>query len=282
MGAMVSGYDEDRRFYYSLGVFNGDGQNFRNVDNNFDVMMRGWVAPLAFAGIPQLHDVEVGASFWTGDRQNGLILPTQTTQGGFAFLNPSWNYNNGTVPAQLHQFGRLNAFAVELNIPVEHKYGARYEFVWKHQPLAATNGAPAPVVLGGVNLKGYSMYGELFFWALGDDRIIGDVQGLQPYTRFKKLGVKPPQDGLMLAFRIEYLDETISEESDAAAAMLADPVLGQTKVMVYELGVNYWHSKRFRATFNYLLNRFSGDTPQIKKLKSPNEQEFLFRLAIAL
>ena len=46
MGAMVHGYNDDRNFYYSLGVFNGDGQNFKNVDNKFDVMGRGWVAPL--------------------------------------------------------------------------------------------------------------------------------------------------------------------------------------------------------------------------------------------
>jgi phosphate-selective porin len=286
IGAMASGYNDDRWFYYSLGVFNGDGQNFRNVDNNFDVMMRGWVAPFAIAGIAPLHDAEIGMSYWTGNRQNGLILPTQTTQAGFPFLSPSWNWVNGstTTPTQLHQFGRLNAFAIELNAPFDHKYGVRYEFVWKHQPLSATNvsNMTSPVVLGGVNLKGYSMYGELFFWALGDDRIIGDVQGIQPFTRFKKFGVKPPQHGLMLAFRIEYLNETISEESDAAALNLGSPVVGQTKVMVYELGVNYWHSKRFRATFNYLFNHMSGDTPQIKKLKDQDEQEFLLRLAIAL
>jgi hypothetical protein len=53
-------------------------------------------------------------------------------------------------------------------------------------------------------------------------------------------------------------------------------------VTSWELGANYWVSKRFRATFNYVLNHFGGDTTFIKGLKSNNEQEFLFRLGIAL
>ena len=42
---MVHGYNDARNFHYSIGYFNGDGQNFKNADNNFDLMMRGWVAP---------------------------------------------------------------------------------------------------------------------------------------------------------------------------------------------------------------------------------------------
>ncbi len=49
--------------------------------------------------------------------------------------------------------------------------------------------------------------------------------------------------------------------------------------------MNYWHSKRFRATFNYVVNHFgqgSGASGIPTNLASPWEQEFLFRLAIAL
>ena len=51
----------------------------------------------------------------------------------------------------------------------------------------------------------------------------------------------------------------------------------------WELGVNYWRSKRFRATANYILNHFDGDTPFITGLKgNKTEHEFAFRLGIAL
>ena len=219
IGAMVHGYDSARRFMYSLGLFNGDGQNFKNVDTNFDWMGRAWIAPLAFRGEGPLHDVTVGGSFWTGNRSSTLPPTSQTTQGGFTFLSFSQFTTSMTsgmpnTAVQLRQVGRMNAFAAELNAPIAHKYGLRYEFVWKDSPLSeeslAANGTGT--ILGGATLKGYSMYGELWYWAIGDDLIIGDQQGLEPFPRYKRFGVKPPQNGLMLAFRFEYLNEDVTED----------------------------------------------------------------------
>jgi hypothetical protein len=188
---------------------------------------------------------------------------------------------------QLRQVGRLNSYAIELNAPIAHRYGARGEFVWRHSPLSeesiASNGTGT--ILGGAELRGYSLYGEAWAWILGDDTIIGDQQGLEPFTRFKKFGVKPVRNGLMVALRYEHLDETLSEDSDAAALKLGDKAVGDTVVDSGTLGINYWRSKRFRWTFNYVVNHFDrGDTatPFLKSLKSAWEQEFLFRFAVAL
>jgi phosphate-selective porin len=286
-GFMLHGTTPERHFYYSVGAFNGDGQNFRNVDGKFDVIGRAWIAPLSFGAPEAVRAITVGGSFWTGDRVNALVLPTQTTQAGFTILNPSWTWTNGTTrtPLELHQQGRLNAFALELNAPIAHKYGARIEYVWKHQGLAVADvTAPkTPVFLGGADLRGWSMYGEAWWWLVGDDRIIGEP-GMQMPTRFKKFGVTPPRNGLMLTARVDYLNETVSEDSATAALALTSPVDGVTKVTALALGLNYWHSKRYRATANYVLNHFDGTTPYVTTLrtKSANEQEFLFRLAIAL
>jgi phosphate-selective porin len=288
IGGMVHGYNEDRNFYYSVGMFNGDGQNFKNADRDFDAIGRGWIAPASFLGDGPLHDLEIGASFWTGNRANTLAPTNLTTQGTFTFLN--LGQFNSTVngmantPVGFRQVGRMNAYAIEVNAPVAHKFGVRYEYVWRHSPLSEENvtNTTSPTILGGANLKGYSMYGEVWGWVFGDDRIIGDQQGLEPYPRYKKFGVRPIADGLMLAFRAEYLNVDLSEEADAAALLLGSKALGKTKLNTYEFGVNYWHSKRFRATFNYVFNHFSGTAPQITGLKNANEQEFLFRLAIAL
>jgi phosphate-selective porin len=300
VGGMILGYNEKRNFYYSVGLFNGDGQNFKNIDNQFDWMGRAWIAPFSFLGDGPLHDIEVGGSFWTGDRAGNtyptLPLPNQTTQGGFTFLNfgsftppmAATGLPTGTSAIQLRQVGRVNAAAFEINAPIAHKGGVRYEFVWKHSPLseeAISSSGSNLGILGGANLKGYSMYGEGWYWLLGDDRIIGDQQGIQPYTRFRKFGVKPPQQGVMLAFRFEYLNENLTEEADAATAALGSSALGRTKLQSYELGVNYWWSKRFRATFNYVLNHFDRGaeaTKQLRNLSTSTEQEFGFRLAIAL
>jgi hypothetical protein len=288
MGAMLYGFNEARNVHYSIAVVNGDGQNFKNGDGSYDWMGRGWVAPFSLAGEGPLHDVEIGASFWTGNRGNTLPLASQTTQAGFTFLNmSSFTAMSGatTTTYQLRQVGRLNSFAAELNAPVAHKYGVRGELVWRHSPLAeeiiTSNGTGTlQTGLAGADLRGTSFYGEVFAWLLGDDKIIGDQQGLEPFARYGKFGVRPLRNGVMVALRYEHLDETISDPNTQGSQ-----AVGKTVIDSGELGVNYWHSKRFRLTANYVVNHFdrgSQATPLLKKLPSSWEQEFLFRLAIAL
>jgi phosphate-selective porin len=292
-GGMLHGWDEQKHFFYSIGLFNGDGQNFKNVDEHFDWIGRAWLAPASFAGEGPLHDVEIGGSFWSGYRKYAGPPANQTTQGNLTFLNfaPYTTSMSSEVPnttVGFRQFHRQNSFAFEINAPIAHRFGVRYEAVWKKVPLTAdaiaTNGTGTH--LGHAELRGHSMYGEAWVWALGDDRIIGDQQGLEPIPRYKKFGVKPPQHGLMIAGRIEDLNERVSESADAAALELGSKVVGKTHVNSYELGVNYWYSKRFRATANYIFNYFqqhgSDTAPQIKALKSPAEHEIAFRIAVAL
>ncbi|HXJ20873.1 MAG TPA: porin [Polyangia bacterium] len=294
MGAMLLGFNDARNFHYSLALVNGDGQNFKNADDDFDIMGRGWVAPFSFTGDGPLHDVTIGGSFWTGNRNNTLAPATQTTQAGFTFF-PTASYSAtpaGSTMAQtvqLRQVGRMNEFALELNSPIAHRYGVRGEYVWRHSPLSEESIASsgAGTILGGAELRGYSFYGEAWAWILGDDTIIGDQQGLEPFLRYKKFGVKPVRHGLMVAVRFEHLDETLSEDPDAAALKLGDKAAGKTVVDSGYFGINYWLSKRFRWTFNYVLNHFDRDaadgaTPYLQALKSSWEQEFLFRFAVAL
>ena len=89
----------------------------------------------------------------------------------------------------------------------------------------------------------------------------------------------------MVAVRYEHLDEDLTEYSNTSALKLGNKSLGKTKVDSAELGVNYWHSKRFRATANYVLNHIGGTAPFVTNpmtLPSAYEQELLFRLGIAL
>lgn len=293
MGAMLYGFNEEKNFHYSLALVNGDGQNFKNADNDFDWMGRAWVAPFSFIGPGPLHDVEIGGSFWTGNRNNTLPPTAQTTQGGFTFFNTA---SFSTTPAgtttaetvQLRQVGRMNAFAFELNAPVAHKWGVRGELVWKHSPLSEemiNSSGASTMNLAGAELRGYSAYGEAWVWLLGDDTIIGDQQGLEPFLRYTTFKVRPVQDGLMLAARYEHLDENLTEDAPPPMLSPANKAVGKTVVDVGELGINYWHSKRFRATFNYVLNHFdrgADASATLKGFASSWEQEFLFRMAVAL
>ena len=161
IGAMVHGYDGARRFMYSLGLFNGDGQNFKNVDNNFDWMGRGMDrARWRSEEMARCTTSTVGGSFWTGKREHTSALTSQTTQGGFTFLSFS---QFTTSMAQRHAEharaaptgGPDERVRRRAERPIAHKYGLRYEFVWKDSPLSeeslAANGAGT--ILGGATLK---------------------------------------------------------------------------------------------------------------------------------
>ena len=101
-----------------------------------------------------------------------------------------------------------------------------------------------------------------------------------------KFETKAPRDGVMIALRVEHLKETI----DIGDVVQGDPYsAGAWTVNSFEVGVNYWHSKRYRATFNYALNMFDGDAPgMVKDLKTTklggndSEHEIMLRLGIAL
>jgi hypothetical protein len=288
-GFMLHGTNPDRNYYYSAAVLNGDGQNFKNADNNFDLMARGWISPTSFMGPGPLHDITVGGSYWTGNRTYGMPFGSQTTPGGFTILSASLP-KLGMDTQQIQQQGRQRTWALELNAPFDHKYGLRWEYVHKDQPLSAIDTTLAtstnPDITAGMHLHGYSTYVEAWAWVMGDDRIVGEP-GMQMPTRFKKFGVKPPQHGLMLAFRWEMLNEDLTADDPNGALMgLKIGGLGKTKLNAYQLGANYWISKRFRAMFNWSLYHFdqseTGASSYTAGLKSPNEQEFSFRLAIAL
>ena len=293
VGAMVNGLVADKAVYYSVGLFNGDNQNFRNVDNAADVMGRAWIAPLRFAHFAPLENAEVGGSFWVGKRGgNGSILNTFSTQGGFAFTSSKGSFGMAKTPMELHQHGDLTEYAIEADIPISHKYGLRYEYVHKNQDLDiddATSASTGKLIINGhAKLDGWSMYGEAWVWLVGDDTIIG-APGLQLPPRYKKFGSKPPVHGVMLTARLERLDMHITspEMNFGVGSVGTSSANDETAITSSELGVNYWYSKRFRATFNYVWNRLDGNTAAYKSARNTNggnddEHEFLFRLAVAL
>ena len=285
-GAMLTGVDDARHFHYSLGVFNGDGPSLRSLDGQFDFMGRAWLAPFSFGGDGPLRDLTIGGSFWVGDRANALPLDAQTTSGGFVFAKfDPYVTNAGSAPRQLRQVGRRTEAAVELDAPLAPRYGARAEAVWRRSPLSEEDVSDPlrPTILGGANLDGWAAYGEAWFWALGDDRAApGQRHGPEPFDRRDGPVTTVPRDGLMLALRISHVDEEVWQETDAALLNLRDPAVGVTTVTSYELGINYWHARAFRATCNYAVNRISGTTSEIKSLGTSTEQELLLRLGIAL
>jgi hypothetical protein len=279
-GAMVHGTDPARRYYYSGGAFLGNGET--------DGMGRAWVAPLSFVRAPALlRDISVGASLRLGHTRSGAALAEQTTQSGFVFLDPHTRWLDGatTTDVDLRTRGNVSAVAAELNAPFAHKYGARFEWTLKHQPLetVSSSSGQTPAVHGGMVLDGWATYGELWCWVLGDDRIVGE-QGLQLPIRLGTLGL--PRSlreltGVMLAARLEYLDEDLSAGSDPMAAANVISA-GRTRATNLTLGANVWFARRVRATLNYGWSHFSGTSVFLSGLTDSNVQELSVALSLVL
>jgi len=290
VGLMVHGLVWDERLHYSLGVFNGDGPNFRNVDNQVDVIGRAFIAPFAASSAAGIRRISVGVSGWYGQHLSGLPFPTQTTAGGFKFFDPTWTSGQGTPtnPAtkyELHQYGRMLAGAAEANVPIGSTLGLRGEFVYKDQVMAEddiTNLAQGMITtMGAVELRGLAGYGEVYFWLVGDERQL-PRPGLEQPLRLPAIPVMdaPPEQGLMLALRGEF----VKEDMTTNRPILGDPNVATTRVVAGSVGLNYWYGRRVRASVNYVLNQFSGTTESVKSIAAAGafEHELLLRLGASL
>lgn len=93
IGAMLWGAPKDSRFYYSGGVFLGEGPNRPNADNRADLAGRVYTRPFA-GSIKQLELAQIGASVRYGMRDKNHVaydLSDMRTQGGFGFWRPTYN-----------------------------------------------------------------------------------------------------------------------------------------------------------------------------------------------
>jgi phosphate-selective porin len=277
-GAMLWGLLPDRLGYYSVGVLNGDGQNFQNVDESFDVMGRAWIAPFARSRFEALDSLSIGGSGWYGVRKKALPMYTETTTGGFAFWTPKWTVEGTTN--ELHQDGTVKAWGLELCAPIAHKLELSAEYVNKRQQFnLVQTPAPAMPPSGRGSFEGYGVYGVVGYWLLGDGRIVGRP-GLELPRRLDKFTVTSPRHGVMVGVRAEYLHENTSDGS--RTLLTGSSVAGTTTLRSVVFGVNYWRSNHLRASFNYANNHFSGTSAFVTGLPSHNESELLFRLAVAL
>ncbi len=118
VGVMAHGLVGDGRFYYSAGLFNGEGPEFRNVDNQSDTIGRLVATPFA-GGARWWSRWSIGGSVWYGNHVLGPTAPVQATPGGMVFFEPHWT-SGQTAPRsfELHENGTVTAFGGELNLPI--------------------------------------------------------------------------------------------------------------------------------------------------------------------
>jgi hypothetical protein len=296
-GAMLWGYAPNRLLYYSIGVFNGDGQSFKNQDSRPALIGRAFVAPLApwARGRRWMQEAWVGGSFWWQDNTNlGLNkeadasksttgasandLLALTTQGGLGFF--SSNYGNkdsmgNAIRSHLAPNGQTLKGAVEANIPWQ-RFGLRFE--WVHQSVDLSryddsNPMNAAIVravtainadkTGAARLQGDGLYVELWAWVWGNYEML-EPPGIEPHPRLKPWGAAPaPQWGVMAAAKIEHVGFDVTGlpttgQCDNSSRTGCDPAQGHYAIDAFEVGVNAWLTRHVRLTANYVLNYLGG------------------------
>jgi phosphate-selective porin len=243
---------------YSVGLFDGDGQNRPNVDNRPDVFGRVYVMPLADA----LKNFEVGASFRYGTRDKNFAnydIPALTTQGQYAFWNPVYASSAGQT--HILYAGSQRGLAFEARVPVSLvDFTTEATYIDKNTREVVEGYQTAQSLRFG-GLRGYSYYLEVGFWPLGN-RDINGLPGVQnmPHVDFSKPDPVTPPRALQLLVKWEQIRLNYS-----SARHLGTPdkqnIDGDIKVDAFSLGANYWLTKHLRFTVNYVLNMFPDSAP---------------------
>jgi len=285
LGIMVHGADAARTFYYSGGVFNGDGPGLRNADNQVDLIGRAFAAPLARTSHEGLREVSLGVSAWYGQHVAGLPFPTETTPGGLVLFDPRWTTGQAMpLTLELQESGRTLTLGGEVNVPINHLFGGRAEGVFKQQDLAETSILPADgsalPTPGRAKLQAIGGYGEVWAWVMGDDRQL-PRPGLELPARLGRVVEPPPRHGVMLAAR----GELIKEDLTSNQAALGDPNLATTRLTALSLAVSYWYGRRVHASVDYVMTFVAGSTERVKATlatSGKSEQELLLLVAMGL
>jgi phosphate-selective porin len=256
IGAMLWGETEEKYFFYSVGVFNGEGQNRPNFDDQAEVMGRVFAHPAAAAS-GAIKDLQIGASFrYTGKNSHFVYYnyPNMSTQGNYTF----WSSSVGTT--RIIPSGLQEAFAAELRIPLD-MVDFTSEFVYvKNGTREAIDGLEAKYTERKGDLKGYAYYLQLGVWPLGHR----DINGLPGYENpshvdFKKADPPEPARALQLLAKWEQLNVTYTSASRSNTANAATD--GDINVNAFSLGANYWATKHVRLTLNYVYNMFPDSAP---------------------
>ena len=262
IGLMAWGETRYRMFYYSVGMFNGDGPNQVNRDAGFDVMGRLFMHPLIGLG-GLLANVQVGGSFRYGYRGRGydIAYPRMTTQGGFQFFNPA--HAGGMIPTTVVPDSAQVALAAELDVPIA-RFDFRGELVWVQndtREMMPPSLAGSPVREG--ELRGLGYYLQLGYWLWGTPGVNGRP-GYQnpPSLRLEQREPLQPPQGLQLIARFDAVDFRYEGGSRTpfppGMPRPDESVDGRYTVYALEFGANFWASKHVRLSLNYMHYLFPG------------------------
>jgi phosphate-selective porin len=263
IGAMFWGEAPDRSVYYKLALVNGDGPNRMNVDSRYDVAARIVVRPFVKTTASFTKWAHIGASARVGSRDPAAVgydLPTLTTQGGYAFWKPTYRDSGGRTVHILPSATQW-ALAADVFLPLG-KFDVTGEFIYAlddtRETLDGLQLSPFTERLG--QLKGFGWYGQIDYWVIGDQTVVGYPNHGRPVHLDPSQPQRPWKSGVQLLAKFEQLHLTYQGASRGGAADSQTPD-GDIDVNDFALGVNYWLTRHLRVGANYTLYSFPDSAP---------------------
>lgn len=261
LGLMAWGETANKTFFYSVGIFDGDGQGRPSPDARPDAMGRIFVHPLKQSGGP-LSDLQIGGSARFGRRDSTYVTYDYnafTTQAGYTFWSPIYTGAHG--PTHVLPSGRQLGWAIEMRVPYGDHLDLTGEYVSIHnQTREALEGFQATNTERTGVMSGYAYYLQLGVWPFGH-RDINGAPGYENPTHvdFKKPNT-PPKHALQLLVKWEQLS---AKYDSAARRGTADDknIDGNIRADVLSFGANYWMTKHLRFSANYMFDMFPGSQP---------------------
>jgi phosphate-selective porin len=262
IGVMLWGEVGTGLFFYSAGVFNGDGPNRPNADRRFDVMGRAFVRPLSGGNGP-LKGLHVGASGRWGRRDASLVgydLSNMTTQGGFAFWRPTYTDSAGQL-THIMPSGAQRAIAAELFLPIS-MFDVTSEVVFvSNKSREAADGFQLRGTERRGLVKGLGYYVQLGAWVYGDRAVVGKRgYGTPTQLKLDKPDPAAPPHAVEVLVRFEQLRVNYDGSTRGGADDAMTPS-GDIKVNAGGVGVNYWFTKHIRLSANGLVYSFPDSAP---------------------
>lgn len=261
LGLMTWGEMSNKLLFYSVGLFNGDGQNKLNTDSHGDLFARVFVHPLATSQQGALKDLQIGGSVHYGSRDRKYTYydyPGLSTQGNYTFWSPTYNGAGG----QTHVLpsGDQVGLAGELRIPVSI-VDLTGELVYiNNHTREALEGYQTTNTERTGGISGTSYYAQLGIWAMGKRDINGAPGYENPsHVDFKKPDPAPSR-ALQLLVKWEQVRLTYASAS-RDGVVDAKNIDGDIKVDAFSLGANFWFTKHVRLSANYVLNMFPDSAP---------------------
>jgi hypothetical protein len=254
LGAAVSSVSNRNLLRVDVGVFGAESLDPGRFERSFDGMAHVSFYPVRFR---PMRDFQVGFSLRFGARnlrESTGDLGAITSGQGFAFFRPTRTTADGRtlhiMPSTGQQAGSLelrlplSAFVLRSEIALLHR-GTRESFGGVESAFSERRG----------ELFGVAWYAEASVWLL---QLLGVIEGEMPvfgeyprnqHLEVATLSVPPNRYGPEIAFMVAGVNASYDSASRGGVEP-TPPLADDINVLQLTLGINYWHTRRFKLSLN--------------------------------